>query len=74
MYSKPKTYIILFGGVFALSTSAIFVKIADAPSSVIAFYRLLIAAVILTPFFLCSKKSRSEVSTLQRYQWRAVHL
>lgn len=39
MYSNLKTYLILFGGVFALSTSAIFVKIADAPSSVTAFYR-----------------------------------
>ena len=37
---KLKTYLILFVGVFALSTSAIFVRIADAPSSVIAFYRL----------------------------------
>ena len=52
MYSKPVTYLILFGGVFALSSSAIFVKIADAPSAVIAFYRLLVAALILLPFLL----------------------
>ena len=31
MYSNFKTYLILFSGVFALSTSAIFVKLADAP-------------------------------------------
>lgn len=69
MYSKSKTYLILFGGVLALSTSAIFVKTADAPSSVIAFYRLLIAAIVLTPFFLCSKKTRTEIKTLSMKQW-----
>ncbi len=37
MYSNLKTYLILFIGVFALSTSAIFVKIADAPAPIIAF-------------------------------------
>ena len=52
MYSDFKTYLILFGGVSALSTSAIFVKIADAPSSVTAFYRLFMAGAVLLPFFL----------------------
>ena len=45
MYSNLKTYLILFSGVFALSTSAIFVKLADAPSGVTAFYRLFLAAL-----------------------------
>lgn len=69
MYSKSKTYFILFGGVFALSTSAIFVKSADAPSSVIAFYRLLFAAVILLPFFIFRKEQRAEIKKLQTKQW-----
>lgn len=69
MYSKPITYLILFGGVFALSSSAIFVKIADAPSAVIAFYRLFIAALILLPFFLLRKESRFELKNLQGSRW-----
>ena len=72
MYSKSKTYLILFGGVFALSTSAIFAKIAVAPSSVMAFYRLLIAAIVLTPFFLFRQKKRSEINTLQTKQWMQI--
>ena len=72
MYSNIKTYLILFAGVFALSTSAIFVKIADAPSSVIAFYRLLIAGTVLLPFFLCSRKCRAEFRTIRPRQWRQI--
>ena len=72
MYSDWKTYLILFGGVFALSTSAIFVKIADAPSAIIAFYRLLIAGVVLLPFFLLSSKSRLEIAVLQAREWRQI--
>ena len=69
MYSSLKTYLILFGGVFALSTSAIFVKIANAPSSVTAFYRLFIAAAALMPALLCIPKSRGEIKKLQTKQW-----
>lgn len=69
MYSNIKSYLILFGGVFALSASAIFVKVADAPSSVIAFYRLLIAGVTLFPFFLFSTKCQTEFRTLSKNQW-----
>ncbi|MBQ2114488.1 MAG: EamA family transporter, partial [Selenomonadales bacterium] len=57
---------------FALSTSAIFVKIADAPSAIIAFYRLLIAGVVLLPFFLLSSKSRLEIAVLQAREWRQI--
>lgn len=44
---KYTSYIILFGAVFFLSTSGIFAKLAEAPSGIIAFYRLLIAATVL---------------------------
>ena len=67
-----KTYLILFGGVFALSTSAIFVKIASAPSAVIAFYRLLIAALILCPFLLLSKERRAEAKAISKKQWAQI--
>lgn len=67
-----KTYLILFGGVFALSTSAIFVKIAEAPSPVIAFYRLLIAGLVLLPFLLLSKNSRQEIRQVSGRQWTQI--
>lgn len=72
MYSTTKTYLILFAGVFALSTSAIFVKLADAPSAVIAFYRLLIAGLILLPCLLINKHSRSEAKALSILQWKQI--
>ena len=72
MYSNFKTYLILFAGVFALSTSAIFVKIADAPSSVIAFYRLLFAAATLTPVLFFSAGSRRELRTIRAGQWGQI--
>lgn len=72
MYSKAKTYLILFGGVFALSTSAIFVKMANAPSAVVAFYRLLLAALILLPFLLLSKNHRAEAKALRSRQWLQI--
>ena len=72
MYSNIKTYTILFCGVFALSTSAIWVKLADAPSAVTAFYRLLIAAAILCPFLLFQKETRMEVKTITKRQWTQI--
>lgn len=72
MYSTTKTYLILFAGVFALSTSAIFVKLADAPSAVIAFYRLLIAGLILLPLLFYNTNSRSEFFQLTRKQWKQI--
>lgn len=69
MYSGIKTYLILFGGVFALSTSAIWVKIAAAPSGVTAFYRLFIAALILLPFFLGKKEYRNELKTMGNHRF-----
>lgn len=66
------TYLILFGGVFALSTSAIFVKIADAPSAVIAFYRLAIAALVLLPVLCLRADSRNEIPALRRDQWARI--
>jgi len=63
------SYFILFFGVFALSTSAIFVKLADAPAAIIAFYRLLFATVILLPLLLFNKRNRNELKTLAKKQW-----
>jgi len=60
---------ILFFGVFALSTSAIFVKLADAPAAITAFYRMFFAAVMLLPFLLVNKKNRQELRLLSKKQW-----
>lgn len=70
MRSALATYLILFLGVLALSTSAIFVKLADASSAVTAFYRMLIAALILMPVLLCSKSCRNEIQKLSFRQWK----
>ena len=67
--NKIKTYLILFGGVFALSTSAIWVRVAAAPSGVTAFYRLSLTAAVLFPFFLFSRDCRREVRALSPSQW-----
>lgn len=55
-------------GVIALSTSAIFVKLADAPSSVAAFYRLFFSALVLSPFLILDEKKRGELRSLKRIQ------
>ena len=57
-------HIALIFGVLALSTSAIFVKIAQAPSAITAFYRLFFSAVLLLPFALANRNARSELLSL----------
>lgn len=69
MKSPHISYALLFFGVFALSTSAIFVKLADAPATITAFYRMLFATVILLPFLLVNKKNRQELRSLSKKQW-----
>ena len=48
-------------GVLFLSTSAIFVKLAEAPSGIIAFYRLLFTLCFLVPALLCRKNEREQL-------------
>ena len=48
-------------GVLFLSTSAIFVKLAEAPSGIIAFYRLLFTLLILIPALLLREKERAQL-------------
>ncbi|MET3292314.1 UNVERIFIED_CONTAM: drug/metabolite transporter (DMT)-like permease [Brevibacillus sp. OAP136] len=70
MKSPLISYMTLFFGVFALSTSAIFVKLADAPTTITAFYRMFFATVMLLPFLLVNKKNRKELCLLSKNQWR----
>jgi len=55
-------YFALISGVLAVSTGAIFARLAEAPALVIAAYRVGIAALILAPFAWW--KARDELSRL----------
>lgn len=68
MRSRFATYAALAAAVFALSASAIFVKLADAPSGVTAFYRLLFATLALLPVLLLNRENRLEFASLSRRQ------
>ncbi len=62
--------VILIIGVFAISSSAIFIRLAQdeqVPSLVIAAWRTLIAALVLLPFALLQR--RTELSRLTRGEW-----
>ena len=61
---KYSSYVILALAVFFLSTSGIFAKVAQAPSGIIAFYRLLVAAVALLPLLLCKRENREQLANL----------
>jgi drug/metabolite transporter (DMT)-like permease len=48
--------------ILSLSTSAIFIKYADAPGPVTGFYRMFIAAVLLSPFALYRLFKRKKIN------------
>jgi drug/metabolite transporter (DMT)-like permease len=55
-------------GVLSISTAAIFVKLAgDAPSSIIAFYRLSLAVIIMAPYV--AWKHADELKQIHRKDW-----
>lgn len=58
--------LVLFIGILAVSTASIFIRKAqeEAPSLVIAAYRLTIATLVITPFALI--RNREELSSLTR--------
>ncbi|MEI7846046.1 MAG: DMT family transporter [Chloroflexota bacterium] len=69
MSSQPSRLFVtlsILGGIFAVSTSSIFIRFAnkDAPSLVIAAYRLTLASLILAPIALT--RHRSEIFSLTR--------
>lgn len=69
MLEKPPIhpYIPILIGVISVSLSAIFVKLANADSGVIAFYRMLFSVLIMMPWFLM--KYRHEVRLLSKRDW-----
>ena len=62
----------LISGVLAVSTGAIFVRLADAPALVIAAYRLGLAVLILTP--IAWWRARDELLSLKRHDYLLVVL
>lgn len=63
---NPKAALVI--GVFAISTSAILVRLAEgAPAAIIAFYRLFFAVIIMTPFVLA--KYRNELRSVSKRNW-----
>lgn len=60
-------YVALAIGVVSVSLSAIFVKFAEAPAGIIAFYRLLFSVLILLPIFLY--KYVGELKGITKKDW-----
>lgn len=60
--------LVLFLGIFAVSTSAVFIRLAqrEASSVVVAAYRLTIASLVLLPF---AWQRRAELLALDRRRW-----
>jgi len=69
MKVRVVSYIAVFIGVFSLSTSAVFVRLADAPSAITAFYRLFFTVLMLFPFLAFNKKNRDELISLSKKEW-----
>lgn len=69
MDSSPRflPFVALVVGVIAVSTSAIFVKLATAPAPVIAFYRLFFSTVLIAPVFFL--KHFAELKNLSKKEW-----
>lgn len=68
MKARAGIFLSLLIGVFSLSTSAIFVRLASASAAITAFYRLLFTLLILLPFLLLSKKNRTALFGLSKKQ------
>ncbi len=62
---SPYVYFILFLGVVGVSFSAILTRFAEAPTSVIAFYRLLFACLLTMPYSLYYQRSYFKNLTTQ---------
>ncbi|MEG0438770.1 MAG: DMT family transporter [Solibacillus sp.] len=60
-------YIPIFIGVISVSLSAIFVKLTNAESGVIAFYRMLFSVLIMLPLFMM--KYQHELKNLTKRDW-----
>ncbi|NSL52452.1 DMT family transporter [Calidifontibacillus erzurumensis] len=66
---KPKIshYLALAIGAIAVSTSAILVKLSSAPAAITATYRLLLAVLLMLPFF--SSNYLQELRSIEKKDW-----
>ncbi len=57
-FRKYSPYFALGSGILALSLSSLFIRWANAPGTVTSFFRMTLAAIVLTPFVCAGKKNR----------------
>ncbi|KQL48371.1 hypothetical protein AN963_00690 [Brevibacillus choshinensis] len=62
-------YLALFLGVIAVSTSAIFVKLSDAPAPIIATYRLVFSVILTLPLLAWNRGALAEIGKLTKKVW-----
>lgn len=65
-------WLLLFLGVFAGSTAVIFIKVSTENPLLVASYRLLIAAVVLSPLFFRQLRQRTAPYTWREFSWTIV--
>lgn len=63
-------YLALFLGVAAVSTSAIFVKLASAPAPIIATYRLIFSVLLTLPLLFWNRGAIGEMLRMSGRQWQ----
>jgi drug/metabolite transporter (DMT)-like permease len=61
-------YLILFIGILAISTSAIFVKLSSAPAPIVATYRMMFSTILLLPALFFRKDTIYEIMNLSKKQ------
>jgi drug/metabolite transporter (DMT)-like permease len=62
---KITIYGLLLVGVFACSTSAVMIKASSEPSILVAAFRLLLASILLSPFYVLALKKHRTQYTLR---------
>ncbi|TKI56810.1 DMT family transporter [Brevibacillus antibioticus] len=62
-------YLALLIGVIAISSSAIFVKLSDAPAPIIATYRLIFSVLLTLPFLCWNRGAIAEIGKTSKKVW-----
>ncbi|CAI8896852.1 DMT(Drug/metabolite transporter) superfamily permease [Brevibacillus sp. IT-7CA2] len=62
-------YLALLIGVIAISSSAIFVKLSDAPAPIIATYRLIFSVLLTLPFLIWNRGAIAEIGKMPQKVW-----
>jgi len=65
---RPRTLVLLAVGVLGVSSSAVLIRLADAPPLAVSFYRNALAALVLVPIALGTRGP--ELRSLSPRQWR----